>query len=56
MIVDITVESEEITDINVVSHLETDGLSVPAFEQVPNQIIDTNPLDVETVSGVTFTS
>lgn len=56
MTIDITVESEEITDINVVSRLETNGLSDQAFEQVPNQINDINSLDVETVSGATFTS
>lgn len=56
MTVDVTVENQEISDINIVSHLETDGLSDPAFEQVPEQIIDTNSLDVETVSGATFTS
>lgn len=56
MTVDVTVENQEITDINVVSHLETEGLSDPAFDQVPDQIIDSNSLDVEIVSGATFTS
>ena len=56
MTVDVTVENQEITDVNVVSHLETEGLSDPAFDQVPDQIINTNSLDVETVSGATFTS
>lgn len=52
----VTVANGEITDIEVLEHSETPGLSDPAFEDVVAAIIDTNSTDVDIVSGATVTS
>ena len=52
----VTVEDGKITDIQVVSHSETAGLSDPAFESIPAAVIANQSLAVDTVSGATFSS
>lgn len=54
--VEVTVEDGEITEINVLSHNETEGASDPAFENVPVAIIDNNSTDVDIASGATVSS
>lgn len=52
----VTVEDGKITDIQVLSHSETAGLSDPAFENIPAAVIANQSLAVDTVSGATNTS
>ena len=52
----VTVEDGKITDIQVVDHSETAGLSDPAFESIPAAVIANQSLAVDTVSGATNTS
>ena len=54
--VEVTVEGGEIVDITVLDHSETEGVSDPAFEKIPAEIIESNSTDVEVVSGATYTS
>lgn len=54
--VEVTVENGEIANIVIIDHAETEGLSDPAFEEVPAAIIETNSTEVDTVSGATVTS
>lgn len=54
--VEVLVEGGEITEIAVLDHSETEGVSDPAFEEVPAAIIENNTIDVETVAGATYTS
>src|SRR5699024_14200 len=54
--VEVTVEDGEITNIEVLSHSETDGVSDPAFAEIPTAIIESHSTDVEVVSGATYTS
>lgn len=54
--VEVVVAEGVISDIIVGEHEETDGLSDPAFEEVPAAIIENNSTDVDTVTGATVTS
>ncbi len=54
--VSVTVSDGKIADIEILSQAETPSLTDPAFEQVPAAIIESQSLDVETVSGATVTS
>lgn len=54
--VEVIVKNGEITEINVLSHNETDGVSDPAFDDIPTAIVDNNSADVDAVSGATGTS
>ena len=54
--VEVTVESGEITDVRVLSHNDSPGISDPAIEEIPAAIVAGNTTEVEAVSGATFTS
>lgn len=54
--VEVTVENGEITNVDVLSHEDSPGISDPAFEEVPAAIVDNNSTEVDTVSGATFSS
>lgn len=54
--VEVTVDGGKITDVNVLSHTESDGISDPAFDEIPAAMVAGNTTEVEVVSGATFTS
>ncbi|NBG87500.1 FMN-binding protein [Isachenkonia alkalipeptolytica] len=55
--VEVTIDNDEITGIEVVSHSETEGLGDQAFDDVIDQIIENQSTeDVEAVSGATESS
>lgn len=55
--VEVTIENDEITGIEVVSHEETEGIGDEAFDDVISQIIENQSTeDVEAVSGATASS
>lgn len=54
--VKVVVENGYITLIDVLDHSETAGISDPAFEQIPQAIIDAQSFDVDTVSSATKSS
>jgi uncharacterized protein with FMN-binding domain len=54
--VEVTLDGDTITAVEVLDHAETDGLADPALEEVPAAIVEANSTDVETVSGATVTS
>lgn len=54
--VEVTLEGDTITKVDVVAHEETDGISDPAIEETPAAIVEANSTDVEVVSGATYTS
>lgn len=54
--VEVTFSGAAITDVKVVAHAETPGLSDPAIERVPAAIVAGNTLAVDTVGGATVTS
>lgn len=54
--VSVTVSGGAITEVKVVSHSETDGISDPAIEQVPAAIVAANSTEVDAASGATVTS
>ena len=55
IVLDVTFSEDALTAIDVVSHDETEGLSCPAFTQVPAQIIEHQVLMVDLVAGATLT-
>ena len=54
--VEITVDGQEITAIEVLSHEETDNIAESAFEDLEQAVIDSQSIDVDTISGATGTS
>ena len=54
--VEVTLVDGVITDITVLEHEETAGLSDPAFEQIPAAIIEAQSTDVDVVTNATDTS
>lgn len=54
--VSVTVSGGVITDVTVLEHSETAGVSDPAIEQVPAAIVAANSADVDVATGATYTS
>ena len=54
--VSVTVNGGVITDVTVLEHSETAGISDPALEQVPAAIVAANSADVDVATGATYTS
>ena len=54
--VEVTIDGGEITDVNVLSHNDSPGISDPAFDEIPAAMVAGNTTEVEVVSGATFTS
>lgn len=54
--VEVTVTEDEITDIKVLSHNETPGVSDLAINNLPDEIIETQSLGVDTIAGATLSS
>ncbi len=54
--VSVTFEGGKITDVTIGENSETDGLATPAFELVPEQIVEYQTLKTDTVSGATYTT
>lgn len=53
---EVTVTEDKITDIKVLEHNETPGVSDAAFETIPAKIIEYQSLGVDVVSGATVSS
>ncbi|NLC31894.1 MAG: FMN-binding protein [Clostridiales bacterium] len=56
ILVSVTVSDGMITDISLLEHAETAGISDPAIEGIPAAIIEEQSADVDAVSGATYTS
>ena len=54
--VEVVVENSDVKEITVVSHDDTTDIAEPAFEELEQQIIESQELDVDTVSGATMSS
>ncbi len=54
--VEVTVEDDEIKEVEVVDHEESKGYSDKALKEIPAAIIKENSTDVEVISGATKTS
>lgn len=54
--VTVVVENSQISKVTIDSHSESDGISDPAIEELPSQIVSANNPEVETISGATMTS
>ncbi|MFV0353390.1 MAG: FAD-dependent oxidoreductase [Oscillospiraceae bacterium] len=54
--VEVTFDADKITKITVLEHGETEGLAEPALENMPQEIIDQQSTQVDTVAGATNTS
>ena len=52
--VSVTVNGGVITDVTVLEHSETAGISDPAIEQVPAAIVAANSADVDVATGATL--
>ncbi len=54
--VSVTISGGKITEVTVLEHSETAGISDPAIEQIPAAIVAANSTEVDGVSGATMTS
>ncbi|MFW6287745.1 MAG: FMN-binding protein [bacterium] len=56
MVVSVTIKDEQISDIEVVEHSETEDVIGDAFSDLAAEIINSQNLNVELVSGATYSS
>ena len=54
--VEVIVENQKITSIEVTDHKESAGISDPALENIPSKIVDAQSTNVDSVSNATITS
>lgn len=54
--VEVTVTADEITDVKVLSHTETEGVGTTAIEKLPGSIVEAQTLKLDAVAGATITS
>lgn len=54
--VKVTMSGDQIAKIDVLSHTETAGVSTPAFDTIPAEIIKNQSTKIDVVSGATYTS
>lgn len=54
--VTVTFSDDKILDIVVDSSKESDGIANPAFERIPQQILDGQTLNIDVISGATVSS
>ncbi len=54
--VTVTFSEDKILEITVDSSKESDGIANPAFERIPQQIIDGQTLNIDVISGATVSS
>ncbi len=54
--IEVTFSENAIESIVVVDHNETNGISDPAFDKIPAQVLENQSLNVDTVTGATYAS
>ncbi|MGL4981476.1 MAG: flavocytochrome c [Treponemataceae bacterium] len=54
--VEIDLSSDSLEAIRIISHAETDGIGTIAVDKLPSQIIEKQSLNVDAISGATYTS
>ncbi len=54
--VEVTMKGDSISNVEIVSHSETQGIGTPAIDALPSIIVDANSADVDTIAGATVTS
>ena len=56
VVLEVTVDKKNIKEIKIIENHETPGVSDTAFERIPKAIIDGQTLNVDTVTGATYSS
>ncbi len=56
VVVNVTFSKSNIDNIEITKHNETPGIADPALEKIPAQIIQNQSLNVDVISGATYTS
>ena len=56
MVIQIEIETGEITELEVLEHSETPTIAETAIEKVKEKILENQNWDVDTVAGATYTS
>ena len=54
--VEVTVEGGEIVSVDILDHSESEGTADPAIDEVPEQVVEAQDYNVDTVSGATRSS
>ena len=53
---EVILEDNKISDINIIEHSETDGIADPAFDELKEAVITNQSTDIDIVTGATVTS
>ena len=53
---EVTVDAEKITDIQVIEHSETEGIGAAALPELVTKVLDSQSIGIDGVSGATVTS
>ncbi|MBI9105711.1 MAG: flavocytochrome c [Spirochaetales bacterium] len=56
MVIDVKLSEKKIDSITIVKHAETPGVSDVALEKMPQRIIDAQSINIDVVTGATYTS
>ena len=56
LVVKVTMDGDQIANVEIVEHSESENISDPAIEQLPKAIVEANGTEVDTISGATVTS
>ncbi|WP_158212384.1 FMN-binding protein [Natranaerobius trueperi] len=54
--VEVEVSGDEVLNVEIVEHNESDGISDEAFNQIPERIVEEQSTEVDSVSGATDSS
>ncbi|WP_034328558.1 FMN-binding protein [Alkaliphilus transvaalensis] len=54
--IELVVEDGKVTDLNVLEHGETEGISDAAFEGITEQLLEKQSADLDVITGATMTS
>lgn len=54
--IEVTFSDDEILSVDIVENHETDNIAGPAFEKIPDEIVENQSLNVDVVTGATFAS
>lgn len=56
LVVEVTIVDGKIANVEIIEHTESDGISDPAIDGIPQEIVESNSTDVDLVSGATVSS
>ena len=56
IVVEVSFSEQKILSVKILEHMETEYIAAPAFEKIPAAIVKDQKLNVDIVSGASYTS